>query len=277
MGVKNLWNLLAPAARPIELESLNRKILAIDILIYFVKITINFFRPMRDKDGNILKNAHVLGFLRRLCKLLFFNIKPIFVFDGGAPELKRVTLTKRHKRRSGKANELQKTAEKLLAAQMKVRVINDIDGSKSNNNHNNNNNNNNKDNSKQEVIIDDNTIYYDEIKLNPTKIRQRKRNDEFELPPISGSLESMMTDDDPRLATADDLLRFIEKYKPEDIDTSSEAFQSLPLSKQYEIISELRQKSRISTRDRYKELVESAPISFFIKTVFFFFFEFYLL
>ncbi|CAG8432745.1 7072_t:CDS:10 [Diversispora eburnea] len=179
---------------------------------------------MRDKDGNILKNAHVLGFLRRLCKLLFFNIKPIFVFDGGAPELKRITLIKRRKRRSGKVNELQKTAEKILAAQMKVRAIkeiNDVDGS------------------------------------NPTKIRQRRKNDEFDLPPISGSLESMMTDDDSRLATADDLLRFIEKYKPENIDTSSELFQSLPLSKQYEIISELRQKSRISTRDRYKELIKN--------------------
>jgi hypothetical protein len=47
---------------------------------------------MRDKDGRALVNAHVLGFLRRICKLLFYGIKPVFVFDGGAPALKRLTL-----------------------------------------------------------------------------------------------------------------------------------------------------------------------------------------
>ena len=47
---------------------------------------------MRDKEGRGLVNAHVLGFLRRICKLLFYGIKPVFVFDGGAPALKRVTI-----------------------------------------------------------------------------------------------------------------------------------------------------------------------------------------
>jgi hypothetical protein len=47
---------------------------------------------MRDKDGRALSNAHVLGFLRRISKLLFYGIKPVFVFDGGAPALKRATI-----------------------------------------------------------------------------------------------------------------------------------------------------------------------------------------
>lgn len=47
---------------------------------------------MRDKEGHALVNAHVLGFLRRISKLLFHGIKPVFVFDGGAPVLKRMTL-----------------------------------------------------------------------------------------------------------------------------------------------------------------------------------------
>ena len=62
---------------------------------------------MRDKDGRVLVNAHVLGerhlgdgddaglipgFLRRINKLLFHGIKPVFVFDGGAPALKRSTI-----------------------------------------------------------------------------------------------------------------------------------------------------------------------------------------
>ncbi len=32
------------------------------------------------------------GFLRRINKLLFHGIKPVFVFDGGAPSLKRNTI-----------------------------------------------------------------------------------------------------------------------------------------------------------------------------------------
>lgn len=67
---------------------------------------------MRDKDGRVLVNAHILGkrqplrgnpwdvdakpclvgFLRRINKLLFHGIKPVFVFDGGAPNLKRSTI-----------------------------------------------------------------------------------------------------------------------------------------------------------------------------------------
>lgn len=51
-----------------------------------------FQATMKDKEGRTLVNAHVLGFLRRINKLLFHGIKPIFVFDGGAPALKRSTI-----------------------------------------------------------------------------------------------------------------------------------------------------------------------------------------
>lgn len=56
---------------------------------------------MRDKDGRVLVNAHVLGFLRRINKLLFHGIKPVFVFDGGAPALKRSTIVRVLTRRAG--------------------------------------------------------------------------------------------------------------------------------------------------------------------------------
>jgi len=34
MGVKGLWKLLHPVARPVQLEQLNDKVLAVDILLY---------------------------------------------------------------------------------------------------------------------------------------------------------------------------------------------------------------------------------------------------
>jgi DNA excision repair protein ERCC-5 len=51
---------------------------------------------MRDKSGNPLPNAHLIVLFTRLCKLLFYRIKPIFVFDGGAPILKKKTLVTKY-------------------------------------------------------------------------------------------------------------------------------------------------------------------------------------
>lgn len=46
----------------------------------------------RDRHGNPIQNAHLLILFHRLCKMLFFRIRPVFVFDGEAPLLKRQTL-----------------------------------------------------------------------------------------------------------------------------------------------------------------------------------------
>lgn len=96
MGVKGLWTLVGPAARPTQLESLRQKRIAVDASIWIHQ----FLRTMRDKEGNALKNGHLLGFFRRICKLLFFDIKPVFVFDGGAPTLKRSTIVSFHLKRA---------------------------------------------------------------------------------------------------------------------------------------------------------------------------------
>lgn len=78
---------------------------------------------MRDKEGRALANAHILGFLRRITKLLYYGIKPVFVFDGGAPVIKRSTLSKRKHRKRDNVDTLAKTAEKLLAAQMRQAAV----------------------------------------------------------------------------------------------------------------------------------------------------------
>ncbi|XP_045486342.1 DNA excision repair protein ERCC-5 homolog isoform X2 [Pieris rapae] len=49
----------------------------------------------QDAKGAPLPNAHLIGLFQRLCKLLYFRIKPVFVFDGGVPDLKRQTIAKR--------------------------------------------------------------------------------------------------------------------------------------------------------------------------------------
>ena len=37
-------------------------------------------------------NPQLQGLFQRICKLLFYRVKPIFVFDGGVPELKKKTM-----------------------------------------------------------------------------------------------------------------------------------------------------------------------------------------
>src|SRR5271169_2279845 len=117
MGVTGLWTVVAPTARPTQLATLNRKRLAVDASIWIYQ----FLKAVRDKEGNALRNSHIVGFFRRICKLLFFGIKPVFVFDGGAPILKRQTVLGRKRRREGRRDDAIRTAGKLLAVQMKRR------------------------------------------------------------------------------------------------------------------------------------------------------------
>ena len=51
-------------------------------------------KGMRDRKGNHIYNAHLVLMFHRICKLLFYGVKPVFVFDGGVPDLKKNTLVK---------------------------------------------------------------------------------------------------------------------------------------------------------------------------------------
>lgn len=46
----------------------------------------------QDRRGNAVPNAHLIGLFNRICKLMYFKIKPVFVFDGGVPLLKKNTI-----------------------------------------------------------------------------------------------------------------------------------------------------------------------------------------
>ena len=56
-----------------------------------------FMKARRGADGEMLPNAHLTGFFQRICRLLFHRIRPVFVFDGGVPALKKRTLIARRR------------------------------------------------------------------------------------------------------------------------------------------------------------------------------------
>ncbi len=93
MGVKDLWQLLAPIGRRVSIETLEGKVLAIDMSIWITQ----FIKAMRDDEGKMVRNAHIIGTIRRILRLLFHKIKPVFIFDGETPVLKARVIKERRK------------------------------------------------------------------------------------------------------------------------------------------------------------------------------------
>ena len=125
MGVKGLWKHLGPAGRKINITDLEGKTIAIDASIWaiqFLSVVQKLHNGGGDQAEDLLESQNefrvVDGFLRRILKLLFFGIKPVFIFDGQTPALKKKTLQERKKARRNFGGEqsinMQKAAEKLL-------------------------------------------------------------------------------------------------------------------------------------------------------------------
>ncbi|KAI8100822.1 hypothetical protein M9434_005207 [Picochlorum sp. BPE23] len=127
MGVKSLWTLLEPCGRRVDVTTLRGKTVAIDASGWIFR----FLKAMRDDKGDILPHAHTIGFLRRICKLLYLHIKPVFIFDGSTPALKKRTVAERRRRREQQDARVKKTAEKLLLNRLKQHAVRAVERAKS--------------------------------------------------------------------------------------------------------------------------------------------------
>ncbi|KAM7431485.1 nucleotide-excision repair [Porites harrisoni] len=127
MGVKGLWQLLQSVGRPVTLESLENKILGVDASL----ILNQSVKGLRDKHGNPVYNAHLVGLFHRVCKLLYYRIKPVFVFDGGVPHLKKKTLAARKERHLKAVHGSNKAAERIVKNYLKAKALETVTGRKS--------------------------------------------------------------------------------------------------------------------------------------------------
>jgi len=115
MGVRGLWELLAPAGQRVGIETLSGRRVAVDASIWLNQ----FVRAVRDTEAmTTVRNAHLLGIFRRCCKLLYYGIEAVFVFDGGVPSLKRRTRERRRHIQNRHRARLRRAAERLLLAQL---------------------------------------------------------------------------------------------------------------------------------------------------------------
>ncbi|KAI9879600.1 MAG: DNA repair protein rad2 [Pleopsidium flavum] len=247
MGVTGLWTVVQPCARPIKLETLNKKRLAVDASIWIYQ----FLKAVRDKEGNALRNSHVVGFFRRICKLLFFGIKPVFVFDGGAPALKRQTISGRKARREGRREDAVRTAGKLLAVQMQRRAEEEDRKRKEERDRP------TRHDDVGEEEVPDNLVYVDELQMTERERqqnRQFKKKDAYHLPDLDVSLAEMGAPNDPRIMSHEELEEYarqfhtgedINLYDFSKIDFNSPFFLSLPASDRYNILNAARLRSRL--------------------------------
>lgn len=246
MGVTGLWTVLQPCARPIKIETLNKKRLAVDASIWIYQ----FLKAVRDKEGNALRNSHIVGFFRRVCKLLFIGIKPVFVFDGGAPALKRQTINNRKSRREGRREDAVRTAGKLLAIQMQRAAEEDEKKRKEAARHP-------RQVVEQEEEIPDNLVYAEEIlQTQQERVQNRtfKRKDQYHLPELGKSMSEMGAANDPRVMSLEELEEYarhfdrgedINVYDFSKIDFDGHFFQSLPAADRYNILNAARLRSRL--------------------------------
>ncbi|SCL90708.1 DNA repair protein RAD2, putative [Plasmodium berghei] len=137
MGVKGLWSIVAPIGVRVNPEIFTGKRIAIDVsiwlyeLIYgnnlkssrnnnlddlgmFNDLWLDFSENNSDLKLSNLKKGHIYFFFLRICKLLYYNIRPIFIFDGIPPELKKRTIFQRNLKRKNNEEKVKKTAEKLI-------------------------------------------------------------------------------------------------------------------------------------------------------------------
>ncbi|CUV05423.1 unnamed protein product [Cryptosporidium hominis] len=118
MGVKGLWDIVAPSGIRVRPETLEGQILAIDASIWLKQ----FLMGLKDKEGKIPQGAHLLGFFKRLCKLLYYGILPVIVFDGTPPDIKKRTLELRRMQREMSEINMRRVANKLLLNTIRLRV-----------------------------------------------------------------------------------------------------------------------------------------------------------
>eukprot|EP00282_Hemiselmis_andersenii_P030303 CAMPEP_0169454110 /NCGR_PEP_ID=MMETSP1042-20121227/15105_1 /TAXON_ID=464988 /ORGANISM="Hemiselmis andersenii, Strain CCMP1180" /LENGTH=176 /DNA_ID=CAMNT_0009566165 /DNA_START=72 /DNA_END=598 /DNA_ORIENTATION=- len=119
MGVKSLWSILNPTGRKAEVAALGNKVVAVDASIWIVQ----FIKVMRNQDGSMQAGAHLKGMFHRLCKLLSLKVKPVIVFDGVMPALKRKTNEARRKLQSRSKGMITKLAEQLLRNKIKAHSL----------------------------------------------------------------------------------------------------------------------------------------------------------
>ncbi|XP_037041965.1 DNA repair protein complementing XP-G cells homolog [Bradysia coprophila] len=224
MGVTGLWKLIDQAGKPVPLETLENKILAIDTSIWLHQVVKGF----QDSKGGTIPYAHILGLFHRLCKLLFYKIKPIFVFDGGVPDLKQETIRKRNLNKAKLHSEADRLQGLLLSSLAKEKAI-------------------------QEALGTELASQLTSPKKR-VKPSDNEKEDIYKLPPIPEESVGEAIAQSSDSSFDEKSSRHYYNINLNSIDVTSKRFLDLPPDVRHEILTDLKEKRKESSWGRLHEL-----------------------
>ncbi|CAH0700360.1 unnamed protein product [Spodoptera exigua] len=212
MGVTGLWRLIEPAGKPVPVETLENKVLAVDISIWLHQMV----KGYQDAKGAPLPNAHLMGLFQRLCKLLYFRIKPVFVFDGAFPELKKETIAKRQDSKAKYNSESERIKRELALLLSKKTAVSSILGKE----------------------------------ITPPKSGQTSidKDDIFKLPALP------QKEDESESESEDEQNSSGSSIDVHSIDIQSETFKNLGVKEKYDVLIELKETRKMNSWGRLHEL-----------------------
>ncbi|SPP86244.1 DNA repair protein complementing XP-G cells homolog [Drosophila guanche] len=239
MGVTGLWKLIEPCGKPVPVDTLEGKILAVDISIWLHQVVKGF----QDSKGSALNNAHLLGLFHRLCKLLYYRVRPIFIFDGCTPQLKRDTIARRQQQRNKLSNEADRLQALLLQSLAREKVVQQALGKNA------------------ELLLKS------PVKRPPASKSKNEEDDLFKLPelPSSAAGQDNQDESDQDLdytsasATSDSSFdestaRHAYNSSLQAIDVRSQNFKNLPADVRHEILTDIKETRKQSSWGRLHEL-----------------------
>nr|CAI5827163.1 unnamed protein product [Callosobruchus analis] len=181
-------------------------------------------KGFKDGKGSSVPNAHLLGIYHRVCKLLFFKIKPVFIFDGGVPALKRQTIAKRNQLKSRNATEAERIRKHLLNVVLKHSAVSKVLSEKT-----------------KATLA--------------SETKKPSRDDMFILPaPDPDASISSSSEEEEEVTTSETDSSPTKQWDLHTIDPRSKEFNALPIEMKHEILTELIATRKQSSWGRIHEL-----------------------
>ncbi|ENN80361.1 hypothetical protein YQE_03220, partial [Dendroctonus ponderosae] len=199
---------------------------------YYADISIWLHQAVKgfqDARGGSVPNAHLLGIYHRVCKLLYFKIKPVFVFDGGVPVLKKQTIVRQH--------ELSSEILYRLNNQSKLRDLSKADEI-------------------HKQLLDTllkhtavSKVITEKIEASMGLPKTRPKQDDLYVLPPSSELDSTLSSSEEESYTDDTTSESspTKQWDVHTIDMNSVHFKSLPVDVRHEILTDLKETRKQSS------------------------------